>query len=221
MATRKIWRARLRAKLLAGLVVTVPVVVTVLALRFLFQSVDSFLGPLISRLIGREIPGLGLLATVILVFLVGMFATNYAGRRMIKLAERVFTEVPIVRRIYGASKEIMQSASLTRRQVFRDVVQVEHPRRGAWSYGFVTSYVTRLDVTGDVRMANVFVPGPPVPTTGILVSVPVADLIYLDLSVEDALKLVLSVGLASPAELRPRPAPADSPPPAVDRTAPG
>jgi uncharacterized membrane protein len=220
MTEGKGWGARVRAKLLAGLVVTVPAVMTLLALRFLFRSVDSILGPPLARLIGMEVPGLGLLATVVLVFLVGVFAANYAGRRTIALAEKVFTELPFVRRIYGASKEIVESATLTRRQVFRDVVQIQHPRLGVWSYGFVTSYVIRREPAGGVRMANVFVPTPPVPTSGILVTVAIEELRYLDLSVEDALKLVLSAGLASPDEIRWRPAPSGDDPPADGRTTP-
>ncbi|NIN73025.1 MAG: DUF502 domain-containing protein [Gemmatimonadetes bacterium] len=196
--------ASIRAKLLTGLVVTVPVVATVVALRFLLRNLDALLGPWISDLIGRSVPGLGLLATILLVFIVGMAATNFAGRRLISVMERAFTSLPLVRRLYGASKDIVESATLSRRHVLRDVVMLEHPRRGEYSYGFVTSYTTRHGPDGPQRLANVFIPGPPVPTSGNLVAVPVEDLLYLDLSVDDALKLVLSLGITSPPELHGR-----------------
>jgi uncharacterized membrane protein len=82
---------------------------------------------------------------------------------------------------------------------------VEYPRKGVYSYGFVTSYTTRHEPEGPKRFANVFVPGPPVPTTGQLVAFPVEDLLYLDMSIDEALKLVLSLGIAAPAELHERP----------------
>jgi uncharacterized membrane protein len=196
--------AGIRGKLLAGIVVTVPVIATILALGFLLRQLDALLGPWIGTLIGRSVPGLGLVATFLLVLLVGVVATNFAGRRLIAFVERAFTSLPLVRRVYGASKDIVESATLSQRSVLREVVMLEHPRRGAYSYGFVTSYTTRHGVDGPQRLANVFVPGPPVPTTGNLVAIPVEDLTYLDLSIDEALKLVLSLGITSPPELHGR-----------------
>jgi len=194
----------IRAKLLAGIVVTVPVVATILALRFLFRNLDALLGPWIGTLIGRSIPGLGLAATVLLILITGIIATNYVGRRVIALMERAFTGVPLVRRVYSASKDIVESATLSQRHLLREVVMLEHPRKGAYSYGFVTSYTIRHGPEEAKHLANVFIPGPPVPTTGNLVAVPVEDLIYLDMSVDSALKLIISLGIASPRELRGR-----------------
>lgn len=114
----------------------------------------------------------------------------------------MFTEVPLIRRVYGASKDIVESATLSQSRMFKDVVMVEYPRKGVHTYGFVTSYSTRSAEGGQtVKIANVFLPGPPVPTTGLLVAVPVAELIFLDMSVEDALKLILSLGMTAPESL--------------------
>jgi uncharacterized membrane protein len=194
----------LRAKLVAGIVVTVPVLATILALRFLFRNLDALLGPWIGTLIGRSVPGLGVLATFVLVLLTGIVATNYAGRRLISVMERAFAGVPLVRRVYGASKDIVESATLSQRHVLREVVMLEHPRQGVYSYGFVTSYTTRHSPDGPMRLANVFIPGPPVPTSGNPVAVPVEDLVFLDTSIDEALKIVLSLGIAAPNELRGR-----------------
>ncbi|MGD2216608.1 MAG: DUF502 domain-containing protein [Gemmatimonadales bacterium] len=196
--------ASVRAKLLAGIVVTVPVVATILALRFLLRNLDALLGPWIGALIGRSVPGLGLVATLVLVLVAGIVATNLAGRRLIAFVERAFTSLPLVRRVYGASKDIVESATLSQRHLLREVVMLEHPRRGVYSYGFVTSYTTRHSPEGPKRLANVFVPGPPVPTSGNLVAVPVEELFFLDMSIDDALKLVLSLGITSPLELHGR-----------------
>lgn len=191
----------LQRKFLAGLVVVVPVVVTILAVRFLFSNVDGILGSWISRIVGFDIPGLGLVATLVLVLLAGVVATNLVGRKLLGITERVFTEVPLIRRVYGASKEIVLSATLSQARVFKDVVVVEYPRKGAYTYGFVMSYSTIKKDGEPVRLANIFLPGPPLPTTGVLVAVPIEEVVYLDMPVEDGLKLILSAGIAAPEEL--------------------
>jgi len=183
-----------------GLVVTVPVVATFLALRFLFRSLDGLLGPTVTRLAGREVPGLGLLLTLAIVLVAGASARSILGRRLVGLGERLIGQVPIARSVYRASREIVETATLSRRQVFREVVMIEYPRPGLYSYGFVTGYTTRETE----RLAHVFIPGPPVPTTGVLVAVPESQLTHLDLSVEDALKLVLSGGMVTPPVLKSR-----------------
>jgi uncharacterized membrane protein len=200
-----------------GLVVTVPVVATFLALRFLFRSLDGLLGPTVTHLVGREVPGLGLLLTLAIVLVAGASARSFLGRRLVGLGERLIDQVPIARSVYRASREIVETATLSRRQLFREVVMVEYPRPGLYSYGFVTGYTIRETE----RLAHVFIPGPPVPTTGVLVAVPESQLLPLDLSIEDALKLILSGGMVTPAVLRTRPpgalppggVPADQPPP--------
>jgi len=196
--------AGLRRRFLTGLLVTVPVIATLIALRFLLRTLDGVLGPVVTATLGREIPGLGALLTLLVVLGVGFLATNVFGRRLVTWVERGFGQIPVVRGIYKASREIVSTATLSQRQVFRDVVLIEYPRRGLWAYGFVTSYTRRQ---GGARLANVFIPGPPVPTTGVLVVSPVAELSFLDMSVEDALKLVLSGGLVAPPQLPERPSP--------------
>ncbi len=95
----------------------------------------------------------------------------------------------------------METATLSKKQVFREVVMLEYPRPGLYSYGFVTGYTNREKDGDPERLAHVFIPGPPVPTTGHLVAAPVEELMYLDMTVEDALKLILSGGMVTPAKL--------------------
>lgn len=194
----------LRGRFLAGIAVVVPVIATFLALRFLFRQLDGLFSAPIAGFVGREVPGLGIVATILLVFVVGYVATNLLGRRLVSLGESVVARVPVVRTIYKASRDIVQAATMSKRLAFRDVVMIEYPRKGSYSYGFVTSYTSRTRGAEESRLANVFIPGPPVPTTGVLIALPVDDLVYLDMSVEDALKLILSAGVAAPAELRER-----------------
>lgn len=194
----------LRTRFLAGVVVTVPVVVTILALRFVFVNLDALLGPWIANLLGHRVPGLGIIATLVLVLLLGLLATNLVGRRLISQLDRLVSELPLIRTIYNATKDIMATATLSRQSAFREVVMIEHPRKGIYSYGFVTSYVVRPEDGRSQHLANVFIPGPPVPTSGVLVVVPVEELIHLDLSIEEGLKIILSAGMASPGELSER-----------------
>jgi uncharacterized membrane protein len=201
--------AALRRRFLAGLLVTVPIVATLLVLRFLLQALDGLLGPIVTRGLGREIPGLGAILTLLVVLGAGLVATNVLGRRLVGWLERGVARVPVVSGIYRATREIVSTATLGQRQVFRDVVLVEHPRRGTWAYGFVTSYTAFED--GE-RLANVFLPGPPVPTSGQLIVAPVADLRFLDMSVEEALKLILSGGLVAPPRLPTRASPEEAKP---------
>jgi uncharacterized membrane protein len=182
--------------------VTVPVIATFLALQFLFRWLDGILGPWIAELLGRRVPGLGLVATILLILLMGIVAKNILGRRIIAFGDALVDRVPLVRRIYRTTKEIVDAITLPKKQLFREVVMIEYPRPGIHSYGFVTSY-TMLHADGcSEKVANVFLPNPPVPTTGLMVAVPLGQLSYLDVSVDEALKLILSGGVVMPDDLR-------------------
>ncbi|MFH1278816.1 MAG: DUF502 domain-containing protein [Candidatus Eisenbacteria bacterium] len=197
------WSGSLRSRFLAGVLVTVPLIITYLALRFLFQTVDGVLGPAVAGLVGRNVPGFGLLATLVIVLAVGVLAASLAGRRLFEFGEKMLAALPLVRTVYQPAREIIHALAAPERQPFREVVLVEYPRKGIYSYAFVTSYTVRRGPAGEAeRLANVLVPTPPIPTTGHLIVVPVAELIYLDLPVEAALKLILSGGIVTPAELR-------------------
>lgn len=204
----------IRTTFITGLLAVVPVIVTLLALRTLFVWLDGILGPWVANVVGRQLPGLGVAATIVIVFVMGLVAKNFLGRRFIALGEGVFGRVPLVRRIYRTSKEIVDALTLPRKHLFKEVVMVESPRKGLYSYGFVMSYTMRAHEAGAMEVANVFVPNLPIPTTGIMIAIPTDDIDYLDMSVDEALKLVLSGGVVCPGEVRvvPRPLPAPDTP---------
>jgi uncharacterized membrane protein len=195
---------RLRALFLAGILVTVPVVVTFLALRFLFEKIDDLLGPLMSQLVGHDIPGLGIAATLILVLLAGLIASNYFGRQLVAAGEGLFARLPLVRAVYRTAKDIVGAVTLPRKQPLRVAVMVEYPRSGLYAYGFVTGYTIRQEEAGPRELANVFIPSPPVPTTGALIAVPRDEIYYLDMTGQEAMKLIISGGMAVPDELHHR-----------------
>ena len=132
-----------KVRFFTGVFVTLPVVLTAWVFWLFYSSVDDFMAPLYEHLLGRHLPGLGFLTAVLIIFCVGVFATNVVGRRILQWGERVIRYIPLVRRVYPTVKDFVDAFSPNRRSGFREFVIVEHPRDGAYSYGFLT---------GDVRV---------------------------------------------------------------------
>ncbi len=196
-------RARLRRYFITGLLVFLPVAVTLSILLWLFRTFDSFLGRLFTLLIGRSVPGLGLVATVAAIFLMGALATNVVGRRLVAWFDRLMLRIPLARSIYSATKQLSDSILMQRRAAFQRPVLIEWPRQGVYTVGFVTGETGgRTEEVAGQRVVNVFVISTPNPTTGFLVLVPADQVHSLDLSVEDALKLVMSGGIVTPPRSR-------------------
>ncbi|MGH2374723.1 MAG: DUF502 domain-containing protein [bacterium] len=199
-------RHRLRTYLVAGLLVILPLGVTVLVLLALFRFLDSLLAPAVQYLLQRRVPGLGLVAGIIMILIAGAFTSNVLGRRVVSLFDRAILRIPIVRTIYSAIRQLTDSVFMQNRSAFKRAVLVEWPRQGLYSVGFVTGETAGGAHPGE-RILNVFMMHTPNPTTGILCLVPESQAIPLDMSVEAALKLVVSGGIVAP----PIRAPADEP----------
>jgi uncharacterized membrane protein len=184
-----------------GLFTLLPVVATIYITYFLFNLMDNFLGTRIELLAGRRLPGIGIAASVILIFVVGFIVSNVLGGKLFHLGERLVRRVPIVSRIYNAVKQIVDAFSLQGKPVFSQVVLIEYPRKGAYAVGFVTG-----ECKGEVqsktaaRLMNVFIPTTPNPTSGMLILVPDNEIIILDMTVEEGLKLIVSAGVVVPVE---------------------
>lgn len=191
--------ARFRRAFITGILVMTPLVGTIWILYGLFDKVDGLLGALITRFLGRPVPGLGLMLLVLLVFATGIFARNFIGRRMIRLSNRVLYRIPLFNRIYIALKQIFEVFLGERTTIFQRVVLFEYPRKGVYAIGFVTS-----ESGGEIQqrtartMINVFLPTTPNPTSGFLLFLAEEDLIPLDMSVEEGIKLVISGGAVTP-----------------------
>lgn len=188
----------LRGKFISGLFATVPLIATFLALKFLFKAIDGLVGSLPEKFFGYHIPGIGVLVTFFIILGVGLLASNLFGKRVIQFAEKLISNIPIVNKVYNASKELMQAVTVPNRTSFKAVVMIEYPRKGVYSYGFITSYIERLSNDTNESLVNVYIPSVPVPTTGFLVAVPENELIRINISIEAALKLVVSGGIVSP-----------------------
>jgi uncharacterized membrane protein len=195
---------RVRTYFLAGLLVLIPLIVTVGILSWLFNLLDGFLGPYIYDWLGRPMPGLGLIATIVLVFAIGVVTTNIIGRRLMGAVDEALHRIPLVRSIYSTTKQVSDSLLQARPVAFQQVVLIEYPRRGLYQIGFVTGMIEgplqeQLAAKAGDRVVNVFVPATPNPMAGYLVMLPERDVHVLGISVQDGLKLVISGGLAAPA----------------------
>lgn len=201
----------MRRYLVAGLLVWVPVGVTILIIKFLVDLMDQTLLLLPAsvqpaNLLGFRIPGLGIVLTAVVVLVTGMVVTNLFGRQLMRLGELVLARIPVVRSIYSSVKQLTETLFSNSGQSFRKVVLVPYPHPGSWTMGFLTGVGS-----GEVRerlgreVMNVFVPTTPNPTSGFFLIVPREDVVELDMSVDDGLKMLLSVGVVQP---RPRKPPA-------------
>ncbi len=202
------FRTKLRNIFLAGLLSVLPLVVTYLALSFLFVKMENISKPLVMALLEystnsgfllKYIPGLGLALTIIVIFLTGLFVTNVIGKKLVSFGERLLARIPLVSSIYLSSKQFLEAVSLSNKGVFRRAVLVEYPRRGLHSIGFVTTEGEGIiSELGCQKMATIFIPTTPNPTSGVLIIAPIDELIPLAMTVEEGIKLVVSGGLISP-----------------------
>ena len=192
--SRKHISKKLRAQFSAGILVVVPIGAAILILRWLFLTIDNILQPVAKSLLGYTIPGLGLGITVVLIYLTGVVATSITGKRLISYGESLLARVPLFRYIYTSIKQIMESFASSRGTGFLQVVLVEFPKKGMRAIGFVTS---ESCVKSGEKLLNVFIPTSPNPTSGYLEIVRERDVIRTNISIDDALKMVLSGGKVS------------------------
>jgi uncharacterized membrane protein len=199
--SRKQIGKKLRTQFITGILVVVPIGAAILILRWLFFTFDNLLQPVAKSLLGYTIPGLGLVIIVVLIYLAGVVATNVIGRRLIRYGESLLARVPLFRYLYTGIKQILQSFATPREGGFLQVVLVEFPKKGMRAIGFVTS---ESSVESGEKLFSVFIPTSPNPTSGYLEIVKENDIIKTNISIDDALKMVLSAGKVSLQEVTDR-----------------
>ncbi len=193
-----------RRYIVAGLLVWVPLGMTLLVVRLLVNWLDKSL-LLIPKayqpinLLGFDIPGLGVVLSILIVFVTGIFAANFFGRSMVSVWEYVLSKIPLVRSVYSGAKQLAETMFSDSGQSFRKVLLVEFPRPGLWSLAFLTG----TDVGEAQRktgrdVINIYVPTTPNPTGGYFVMIPKEDAVELDMSVDDGLKMLMSMGAVVP-----------------------
>jgi len=190
----------LKVRFITGFFVTVPAIATAWLLYVFWDTIDSFFSPGYQQIFGRRIPGLGFLTAIALILVMGTIATNVVGRRILARIERGLSHVPIFRSIYPTVKELLASFSPEKRGSFKEVVLAEHPRKGEYVFGFVTSEILVELPEGKRQMVTVFVPTNNL-YLGDVVVLPREDAVATGLSVEEGIRIILSAGTASPPRL--------------------
>jgi uncharacterized membrane protein len=195
---------RLRTYIVTGLLVWVPLGITVFLVKFMVDFVDRSLLLLPpdyrpDTLLGIHIPGLGIVLTLVVLVLTGLLAANFFGRKLVSIWESILQRIPLVRSVYSAAKSFAEVVLTDNTESFKEVLLIEYPRKGLYSLCFQTS--TSL---GEVQSRTgeevicVFVPTTPNPTSGVMIIVPRKDVIVLDMQVEEAVKMVVSLGVVVP-----------------------
>lgn len=194
----------LRRYLITGIIIWVPLVVTVLVARFLIRLMDRSLVLIPSsyrpeEILGFGIPGLGLLLTIAVLLLTGMLAANLFGRKVVALWESLLARIPLIRSIYSGAKQVAETVLSDGSTSFKKVMLVQYPRKGVWSLCFQTSTeLAEIQGRTDKEVVCVFVPTTPNPTSGFILFVPREELIELAMSVDEGLKMIISLGVVVP-----------------------
>lgn len=184
---------QLRSNIITGILLIIPLFVTVLIIVQLFQWIDSAL----PGILGIEMPfGLGILITIIIAYFAGLTAKNYFGKKLIAIGNGVIGSIPFLNKIYLTIQQIVEMVSSNKNQIFERPVLIEFPRPNSYSIAFVTSSANNnLSMKVNQKLIAVFVPTTPNPTSGFLLYVPESEMIELNMPVEAAVKLVVSGGL--------------------------
>jgi len=201
------FKKKLKTIFITGMLITLPIALTLFILKFLFRNLDS-LSPTFTQLLiqmgapipeGYRIPFLGVFMTLFIIFLIGVFVNNIFGKQLVLLGETIVQKIPFFRRIYSGSKQIVSSFTSVDTKSFNQVVLIEFPRRGVYALGFVTSESKgEIQRKTALNVLNVFVPTTPNPTSGFLIFSPADELLPLTMTIEEGVKYVISGGIVDP-----------------------
>jgi len=192
--------ARIRNYFIAGVVVLIPIGITVYLTLFLVSISSKILPKEINpnHYLPYNIPGLEIIISLILISLIGWLSLSFIGKKLLEIFENILKKIPILRTIYSAIGQMTDTFTNTEKER-KNVVLVEYPRKGSWAVGFATKdNVGEITDKTNRKLVNVFVPTTPNPTSGFLIMFPKEDLIYLDMSFEEASKFIVSAGTSNP-----------------------
>lgn len=194
----------LKRYLIAGLLVWIPLWATALVIAFVVEVLDKTVALLPDKyqpmnVIGINIPGIGIVISFVVLLVTGMVATNFLGERLVGLGEKIVKRIPLVGSIHQAVKQVMQTIFSTSNQSFRKVLLVEYPRKGLWSIAFQTAATSSsvAELSGGDKI-TIFIPTTPNPTSGFLMLIDKSEAKELDISIDDALKMIISLGVVQP-----------------------
>ena len=204
------FKKAMKKNLIAGLLVTIPAALTYMILSFVITRVDKGMKPVIIGILGPQniklmeewhIPGMGFVFLVLFIIAVGLVGTNFIGKKIVAMGEKLLHKIPVVRVIYTSIKKVVDTVSLTETPSFQKMVLITYPREPLKTLGIVCCD-TPEGITEGEKMLNVFVPTSPNPTTGFLFMLPEKDTQPLKMSVEEGLKMIISFGMTNPDSLK-------------------
>ncbi len=202
--TSKPVRSRIRRYLVTGIVIWLPIVATLFVLGIFVGYLDKLVLLLPEKwqpvhLIGFAVPGLGVIMALVILLITGFIASNFLGRQLLQLGEDILEHIPLVRSIYSTAKQISDTMFSKKGKSFRKVVLIRYPQKDTWSLAFVTSdSLGEVNVKAPRQLISVFIPTTPNPTSGFLIMVPPEDTVELDMTVDEALRMIISLGVIIP-----------------------
>ena len=204
----KMIKGTIKKNIIAGLLVTVPVSLTYIVLKFVITRIDALVVPVVSKIIGEKamenfngyfVPGMGFLILLFFIFIIGLLATNFFGKKLFSFGELVLRKIPIVRVIYITIKKVVDTVSQSNESTFEKMALITYPRAPLKTLGIIVCD-TPDAVSRNIEepSVNVFVPTSPNPTTGFVIAVPIKDVDFLKMTVEEGLKMIISFGVVAP-----------------------
>jgi uncharacterized membrane protein len=200
MKILNILKRKSRQYFLSGLLLVIPLVITILVIKAIFNFLDSLLLPYLQPRLGYWVPGIGIIITLLGIYLIGILVTNFIGRKFVNLGEKFLMNIPIAKSIYGSVKQIIETFSYKEGQSRKKVVMVEYPKENVWSIGLVNGET--LHPATKETMFNILIIASINPTSGFFILVPQHKAIDLNLTVEEAMKWIVSGGIVTPEKLK-------------------
>ena len=191
--------AILKRDFFSGVIVVVPFILTYIVIKFLFETIDNILQPLIIHLLGYWLPGLGLITTLLIIILAGIFTRNILGAKLYKFGDFLLERMPIIRPIYSGAKQLLEAVAMPSMNSFKEVVLIEYPRKGAYTVSFLSN---KFEIESKGTHVSVFVPSTPTPISGMVIIVPIEDIILLEMTIEEGVKFLVSGGVVAPELLK-------------------
>jgi uncharacterized membrane protein len=192
-----LWQ-HLKRYFISGVLIVVPFILSFLVLRFLFETVDGILQPLLHNLLGYYRTGLGLLTTLLIILLAGVLTRNLLGAQLYQIGDRLAARVPLIRMIYSGSKQLLESMARPDAGSFQEVAMIEYPRPGLYSLCFVSNRNRMLLDGVEREYCTCFVPSTPTPVSGMTVIVPAEQVTTVNMTIEEGVKFCVSAGVVSP-----------------------
>ncbi len=185
---------------LSGILVVIPIVITIFVVKAIFTFLDELLLPYLMPQLGYWVPGIGIIITFTGIYLVGILVTNFIGRKFISLGERIVLKIPVAKTVYGSVKQIMETFSFKSEESGKKVVMVEYPKENVWSIGLVNGEINHP--ASNEKLYNILIIAAINPTSGYFILVPQNKVVHLNISVEEAMKWIVSGGIVMPDEYK-------------------